>query len=133
MSDKIIPLLIVGALFAWGLATAPKVKRAEPPPPPSPPPPPPAPHGEKPPSSSHAPPWNPPPPGRPLRQPEVTGPMGAFAVETLHSDLPMHSVSARTFPEGAVLARVEWHTLQARTGKSFPEGIRGVSLYWGAS
>lgn len=76
----------------------------------------------------YAPPWNPPAPGKPLIQSEVTPAMQSWAIEVLGLSPPIHTEVYRVFPEGEVIARVEWHTKQARTGK---EGLfKGVSLYW---
>lgn len=76
----------------------------------------------------HAPPWNPPAPGRPLQQSEVTPAMQAWAIEIHGLSPPIHTEVYRTFPEGSVIARVDWHTKQASTGK---EGLfKGVTLYW---
>lgn len=104
--------LTAGLLLLGGSAKAPPSSKPEPQP-----------------VDPKAPPWNPPPPGPPLQQSEVTPEMSAFAVETLNSSTPMHGIVLEHFPEGAVYARVEWHTYQAKTGK---HGLfRGVSLYWG--
>ena len=86
--------------------------------------------GEKPPSpNAKAPPWNPPAPGPALAQKEVTGEMTAWAQSLLASPAPMHSLHRRIFGMLPVIGRVEWHTVQARTGKVFPGGLRAVSLY----
>lgn len=56
--------------------------------------------------------------------------MTSWAQSLLGSSAPMHSLHTRDFdPGGTVVGRIEWHTYQARTGKTFPEGIRAVSLY----
>ena len=57
--------------------------------------------------------------------------MRSWAIEVQKAHYPMHSVVARTFstPSGskAVLARTEWHTVQAATGKHGT--FWAVSLY----
>lgn len=66
--------------------------------------------------------------GRPLQQSEVTPAMQAWANEIHGLSPPIHTEVYRTFPEGSVIARVDWHTKQASTGK---EGLfKGVTLYW---
>ncbi len=110
-------LLLLAGLFSIGLVTSQKwePEPSEPKPP-------------KPPSDPKAPPWNPPAPGTSLQQSEVTADMQAWAIDVLHGPGEIHSVWGRNFPEGTVLARKEWHTKQASTGK---EGLfKGVSLYW---
>lgn len=79
-------------------------------------------------SDPYAPPWNPPAPGRPLQQSEVTPAMQAWAIEIQGLKPPIHTEVYRVFPEGSVIARADWHTKQASTGKT---GIfQGVTLYW---
>lgn len=54
--------------------------------------------------------------------------MIAWASEVLALSPPIHSEVYRVFPEGEVIARVDWHTKQWATGK---EGIfKAVTLYW---
>jgi hypothetical protein len=55
--------------------------------------------------------------------------MTAWAQALLKSAAPMHSLHARLFDGRTIVGRIEWHTYQARTGKTFPDGIRGVSIY----
>lgn len=81
----------------------------------------------KPPQNPKAPPWNPPAPGPALDQHEVTPEMTAWAQSLVSSGLPMHTVVPKAFDGRTVLGRVEWHTVQARTGK---HGLfRAASLY----
>jgi hypothetical protein len=74
------------------------------------------------------PPWNPPAPGKSLQQSEVTPEMAAWAQSLIASSYPMHTVIPKDFGGKVVLGRIEWHTIQARTGN---HGLfRAAALYW---
>ncbi len=75
-------------------------------------------------------PYNPLPPdgARYMKQAEVTPAMTAWASEVLNNPgrYPMHVTATRSFGGVVVMARVEHHTYQGKTGK---RGMfRGVSL-----